>query len=59
MRKVLCALALALALAAPAFAGVIHIPPQDPSPPPTQEPETDGEMHYPLVQLALDLFALI
>lgn len=63
MRKAIRVLALALVLAAPAHAGIMQCPPPQP-PPPQQattvdEPTTDGEMHYPLVQLALSLLALL
>ena len=61
MRKLLCALALALALACPTLAGEVHIPPAPQPPPPlaAEEATTDGDIpNPPLVQIVLSLLAL-
>lgn len=59
MKRSLCALAFVLALGCPALAREIPCPPVVP-PPPTASAEatTEGDMHYPLVQIALTLLAL-
>ena len=59
MRKVFTVLALILALTCFTYAG--EMPNGLPEPPPPSapaEPSTEDEMHYPLVQLALNLLAL-
>lgn len=58
MRKTVRALALALALTAPVYAGEMQCPPPQPQQA-VQEPTAEGDMHFPLVELALSLFTLL
>ncbi len=60
MLKALRTAVLLLALVCSAQAGEMLSPPA-PQPPPqsAQDMTTDGDMHFPLVQLALNLLALL
>ena len=58
MRKAIRVLALAFILAAPAQAGIMQCPQPEPPQQSTQETTTDGDMHFPLIQIALSLFEL-
>ena len=59
MRKALTVLTLLLALSCPTLAGEIPNPPRTPPPPSAPvQPTTQGDMHYPIVQIALTLLGL-